>query len=143
MLRNCIVTRMISGLPKQSSVAEYTMAEEAKPTRQCPYCGEMILVVARKCKHCGEFLNGRQRTSAGNKSNAVGQVKKSWSPATFVLCVFLAICLPVVGLLIGLVGLTKKETRSNGLEILIVSIICFIIWAYVVYTLELSSLELF
>jgi hypothetical protein len=22
----------------------------------CPYCGETILVAAKKCKHCGEFL---------------------------------------------------------------------------------------
>ncbi len=25
-------------------------------TKVCPWCGESILVVAKKCKHCGEFL---------------------------------------------------------------------------------------
>ncbi|MEI8376137.1 MAG: GYF domain-containing protein [Planctomycetota bacterium] len=32
----------------------------AKPetvSRPCPFCGETILVVAKKCKHCGEFLD--------------------------------------------------------------------------------------
>lgn len=26
-------------------------------TKVCPYCGEEILVVAKKCKHCGEWLD--------------------------------------------------------------------------------------
>lgn len=27
-----------------------------KPTKRCPYCGELILVKAKKCKHCGEWI---------------------------------------------------------------------------------------
>jgi hypothetical protein len=30
-------------------------------TKACPYCGEEILVVAKKCKHCGEFLDGSRQ----------------------------------------------------------------------------------
>lgn len=29
--------------------------------RNCPYCGEEILAVAKKCKHCGEWLDGREK----------------------------------------------------------------------------------
>ena len=25
-------------------------------TKQCPYCGEKILTIAKKCKHCGEWF---------------------------------------------------------------------------------------
>ena len=25
-------------------------------TQNCPYCGEQILITAKKCKHCGEWL---------------------------------------------------------------------------------------
>ena len=27
----------------------------ADATKRCPFCGEIILAIARKCKHCGEF----------------------------------------------------------------------------------------
>lgn len=31
-------------------------------TKQCPYCGEEILLAAKKCKHCGEWLE--EKTAA-------------------------------------------------------------------------------
>lgn len=30
---------------------------ETRETKNCPYCGEEILAVAKKCKHCGEWLD--------------------------------------------------------------------------------------
>ena len=31
--------------------------QPAADTRVCPFCGEVILSVAKKCKHCGEYLD--------------------------------------------------------------------------------------
>jgi len=30
-------------------------------TKECPYCGEQVLAVAKKCKHCGEIIDVTHR----------------------------------------------------------------------------------
>ena len=36
------------------------MSEE-NATKNCPYCGESISVIAKKCKHCGEIIDETMR----------------------------------------------------------------------------------
>lgn len=36
-------------------------AEANGSQKECPFCGEKVLVQAQKCKHCGEFLEGTAR----------------------------------------------------------------------------------
>jgi membrane protein YdbS with pleckstrin-like domain len=44
--------------PSTEAAPEPTpLTGQPEPTRRCPFCGEVILAVARKCKHCGEFLD--------------------------------------------------------------------------------------
>lgn len=44
---------------------------ENSETKQCPYCGEEILVVAKKCKHCGEFLDDNLKKERKGKLQKV------------------------------------------------------------------------
>ena len=47
----------------------------AKPTKDCPFCGEEILAVARKCKHCGESFDGHL---SGRQSQLIEQTAKGF-----------------------------------------------------------------
>jgi membrane protein YdbS with pleckstrin-like domain len=51
----------------------------AEATTRCPFCGEVILAIAKKCKHCGEFLDraaapAHPLASAGTTPAASGGV---------------------------------------------------------------------
>ena len=39
-------------------------------TKNCPYCGEEILIAAKKCKHCREWLKNEDTTTAKEASNS-------------------------------------------------------------------------
>jgi hypothetical protein len=37
------------------------VSSPTRAVRDCPYCGEQILAVAKKCKHCGEWLGAGEK----------------------------------------------------------------------------------
>ena len=47
------------------------MSEQSQNQKNCPFCGEKILEIAKKCRYCGEFLEsiGNQRLSPNQHIN--------------------------------------------------------------------------
>src|SRR5881397_2101136 len=58
----------------------------AEPTKRCPFCGEVILAIAKKCKHCGEFLD-RAALSPGGGASGSATPAPAEEPPVFALSV--------------------------------------------------------
>lgn len=82
-------------------------------TRECDFCGEEVLAVAKKCKHCGEFLDEEARRSS---TSATGRSYRKESDrlsmvGRILLGVFIGMVAGVIGgatfgLVVGAIALT-------------------------------------
>lgn len=97
---------------------------------RCPVCSEKILSTARKCKHCGEWSAGQAHalpiTTAGGV-HALGAEFSSELQTAGWVCAFLV---PLVGVIIGIIALTKNAVGS-GLGMIAVSGVMMFVWAAV------------
>lgn len=90
--------------------------------KKCPFCKEEIQSEAIKCKFCGSNLLEVTNTSSISKSD-------------YTKYIILAILLPVVGLIMGIVFMTKpsSEEKKAGESILVWSILFMIVWGILGY----------
>ena len=57
--------------------------------KQCPMCGETILMAAKKCKHCGEILDSDLKRTIPKDKNPHAELKKESHPVMkFISCFF-------------------------------------------------------
>jgi len=80
------------------------------PTKPCPFCGEAILLVAKKCKHCGEFLDDATSRNATQTGDSNKRILLRYAPVAVVLIVAL---LGVLGYIHSLGGAGRIEEDAK------------------------------
>lgn len=88
----------------------------SEDTKRCPFCGEIILAVARKCKHCDEYIDG---TAMPNNQNYVVQIQPTVTGGkgkaiTSMVCSLVGIVL--FGFILGIIGVVFGVIAKRNME---------------------------
>ena len=134
MLGSAEPNDLIDTLDSQEDAQPYVMAKEAIPTKPCPYCGKDILAIDHKCQHCGKSLRARapgpMRVSA--KPRVVAPKGNKWSAGKMTFYVLCALFVPIPGVIIGIVGLTRRGKRRQGLVLLLLAVVVLAVGSVVI-----------
>ena len=103
--------------------------------KQCPMCGETILMAAKKCKHCGEILDSDLKRTIQKEKNPHAELKKESHPVLKVVsCFFLIIGLPL--LFLGLYGICCGDGNSSSTSFNFLSFGAFLFFLSIVISIK-------
>lgn len=86
----------------------------------CSSCGKNILKEAIACPNCG----------CGNNS-----YEQSWKKESMIGLYVLSVFLPIGGLVAGVIGVSTRQNRLNGIRLLILSTICWLFSTIIILSL--------
>ena len=104
-----------------------------RATKDCPFCGEEILVQAKKCKHCGEFLEVPDVSTPIDEAPQGESEVWSGRPS-----VFHYLPLRILGLLLAALGLGLVFIVPTG-SVLIVVGIWIVVYSFLDRTMRIYT----
>ncbi|MCX6012515.1 MAG: zinc ribbon domain-containing protein [Chloroflexi bacterium] len=84
----------------------------------CRYCGTEVLPETVFCIGCGKAI-----VPPGEK----------WHDSLLILFIVSSLIIPLVGFVTGIIGMTQKEKRIQGILLFALGIFTFVFWSTLLY----------
>lgn len=103
---------------------------------KCPECGNMVSTNASDCPKCGlpnepsadkAQLNNNSNNNSFSGTNAMYNEPKAWSTSEMFWNLLIAFALPIIGIGIGVYGLFKENRKNQGVIIIVVALVGWIV----------------